>query len=79
MLKAGEKEVELPDYFEALTRKENRTVQLTPKGSDPYFLSAGEVSGGKFKVFGTKPDGAFYWEVKAVRADVPELEVEKKR
>lgn len=72
----GEAVVELPDYFEALTGKEERTVFLTAKGDEPYLLSASEVSGGKFKAYGTKPDGEFYWEVKAVRGDLEPLEVE---
>jgi hypothetical protein len=67
----------LPDYFEALTRKEGRTIQITPKGTKPYLLSASEVKDGKFTVYGTEPDGEFYWEVKAVRADVQPLQVEK--
>jgi hypothetical protein len=59
-----------------LTRKEGRTIQLTPKGREPYLLSATEVSEGKFKVYGTKPEGEFFWEVKAIRADVEPLKVE---
>jgi hypothetical protein len=73
----GKAIIELPDYFEALTRKEGRTVQLTAKGTKPYLLSASEVKDGKFTVYGTEPDGEFYWEVKAVRADVEPLQVEK--
>jgi hypothetical protein len=69
--------IELPDYFEALTRKEGRTIQLTAKGTKPYLLSASEVKDGKFMVYGTETDGEFYWEVKAVRADVEPLQVEK--
>jgi hypothetical protein len=72
----GEVVIKLPDYFEALTRKEGRTVLLTPKGKEPYLLSATEVSEGEFKVYGTKPDGEFYWEVKAVRKDIEPLKVE---
>jgi len=73
----GQAVVRLPDYFEALTRKEGRTVQVTAKGIYPYLLSATEVRKGSFKVFGTNPDGEFYWEVKALRADVEPLKVEK--
>jgi hypothetical protein len=69
--------IELPDYFEALTRKEGRSIQLTAKGIKPYFLSASEIENGKFMVYGTEPDGEFYWEVKAVRADVEPLQVER--
>jgi hypothetical protein len=75
----GQATVKLPDYFEALTRKEERTVQLTAKGTEPYLLSATEVKNGRFKVSGTKQDGEFYWEVKAVRADVEPLKIEKSK
>ena len=69
--------IRLPEYFEALTRNEGRTIQLTAKGKEPYLLSATEILDGKFEVFGNKPDGGFYWEVKAVRADIPLLVPEK--
>jgi len=75
----GKTEIQLPDYFEALTREEGRTILLTPKGNKPYLLSATEVLGGKFEVYGTEPDGEFYWEVKAIRADVEPLKVEVER
>ncbi|MCX5692086.1 MAG: hypothetical protein NTX47_00130 [Candidatus Omnitrophica bacterium] len=74
--------ITLPDYFEALTRKENRTVQLTPiKGFSLLYVSE-EVMEGKFKVRaadGGNPSQRFYWEVKAVRADIPELVAEKEK
>ena len=73
----GQVEVELPSYFEALTREVGRTVQLTAKGSKPFLLSASEVINGRFTAYGAEPDGAFYWEVKAVRADLDPLEVER--
>ena len=72
----GEAIVILPDYFETLTRKENRTVLLTPKGTRPFLLSCTDVVNGKFTVYGTKSDGEFFWEVKAVRGDVETLEEE---
>ncbi|UCE18987.1 MAG: hypothetical protein JSV84_01155 [Gemmatimonadota bacterium] len=72
----GESVVMLPDYFEALTREEDRTVLLTPIGKEPFTMSCSEVADGQFTVYGTKPDGKFFWEVKAVRADVDRLEVE---
>jgi len=77
VLTNGEVIIELPEYFEALTRKEDRTIQLTAKGIKPYLLSASEIENGKFTVYGTESDGEFYWEVKAVRADVDPLQVEK--
>lgn len=75
-LEDGRAVVELPDYFEALTRKEGRTVQLTAKGTEPFLLSYEDVAGGRFSVFGAKADGRFAWEVRAVRADVEALEPE---
>lgn len=62
-----------------MTRKEDRTVSLTAKGAEPYLLSYTDIEDGRFKAYGTKQDGRFSWEVKAVRADVEKLEVEKKR
>ncbi len=81
-LNNGQAIIQLPDYFEALTRKENRTVLLTPKfenDSQVSMLAASEVEYGKFtvKMMDRKnPSQKFYWEVKAVRADVDVLEVE---
>lgn len=83
-LNQGKANITLPDYFEALTSKENRTVLLTPKfdtdSESISNLAASSVENGSFKVRTT--DGLnlsqkFYWEVKAVRKDVPALEVEK--
>ncbi len=76
VLADGQARVGLPDYFEALTRKEGRTVQLTCQGAEPFLLSATRVENGAFQVFGTRPEGAFFWEVKAVRNDVAPLQVE---
>jgi hypothetical protein len=75
-LVAGHAVVMLPEYFEALTRPEGVTVQLTPKGPRPFLLSYSDVSGGSFHVHGTQDDGVFAWELKAVRADLAPLEVE---
>ncbi|MGE5379043.1 MAG: hypothetical protein ACM3XO_28630, partial [Bacteroidota bacterium] len=83
-LSNGETTVSLPDYFEALTRKENRTVLLTPKfeeGTEVSILAASEVKDGKFTVVkmaeSKNSSQKFYWEVKAVRADIGILEVER--
>jgi hypothetical protein len=78
----GTCEVKLPPYFEALTRKDNRTVLVTPKLSGDEEISALAASGvtdGRFLVRGI--DGRnrkqrFYWEVKGVRADIDPIEVE---
>lgn len=84
-LSGGETRITLPAYFEALTRKENRTVLLTPKfeeGIKVSTLAASEVKDGKFTVKmidSNNPSQKFYWEVKAIRADVGILEVERKK
>lgn len=75
----GTAEITLPDYFEALTRTEDRTAQLTCKnGWSPLYVD-GEIADDKLIVKTTDagdPSQTFYWEVKAVRADVAPLEVE---
>jgi hypothetical protein len=72
--------ITLPDYFEALTRPEKRTVQLTEIFEDDETelgkLAASRVLDGKFKVRSEYANQKFYWEVKAVRADIDELAVE---
>ncbi|MEW5758193.1 MAG: hypothetical protein AB1755_01790 [Candidatus Omnitrophota bacterium] len=78
-LKDGKVEIILPAYFEKLTRKENRTLQLTCIDGASLIYLDGKIADSKFKVATTK-DGnqnqKFYWEVKAVRADVEPLKVE---
>jgi len=78
-LKNGQATIRLPDYFETLTRQEGRTVLLTPKGREPFLLSHEDIVDGTFKVYGTRADGPFSWEVKAVRADVGRLETEVRK
>lgn len=80
--KDGVVAVTLPDYFEALTRKEGRTIQLTElydDEKDPMFgnfLAAGRIVNGKFNVRTSSNVAVkLYWEVKAVRADISPLEV----
>jgi hypothetical protein len=57
-------------------------VLVTPKlepGRAPVALAASEVSAGAFRVIAVgdaNPEQAFYWEVKATRADVAPLRVE---
>lgn len=81
----GRAQVALPAYFEALCRAEGRTVQLTPKveGDEaPGVLGASDVRDGAFSVragTGCAVDAAFYWEVRAARADVAALEPEPLR
>jgi hypothetical protein len=78
-LAGGRAKIELPTYFEALTRKENRTVLLTNiDGFDQLAVKsqAGvQVKDGTFIVYSSNPTSAqkFSWEVKAVRADIPTL------
>ena len=82
VLSKGKAIVALPDYFEALTRKDARTVTLTSMfdSDEPISeLAASVVSDGKFTVRAIdnkNPGQKFYWEVKAVRADVEPLRVE---
>jgi hypothetical protein len=85
-LSDGVATVELPPYFEALTRPEGRTVQLTPiwDGDDAPCspLCATPVREGRFRVRAIDracSTQRFYWEVKAVRADIAPLEVEPPR
>jgi hypothetical protein len=85
-LQDGRATVELPRYFEALCRAEGRSVQITPRVDDaaraPAVLGATPVRNGAFTVVagtGTDQDQGFYWEVKAVRNDLDELEVEPMR
>jgi hypothetical protein len=69
----GIAEVTLPDYFEALTYPEDRSVLLTVIVDDdnPVFgagqIAAGRVKEGKFKVYSSDPSVTIAWEVKAVR------------
>ena len=82
----GEIVVELPDYFEALTLPEGRTVQLTQIfeddseaiiGSNTFsMLMASRVKDGKFRIRSSEPIAKVYWEVMAIRADVPPLVIE---
>jgi hypothetical protein len=82
VLENGEAQVALPDYFEALTHTEGRTVQLTPKvgpGGEVPVLGATAVADGRFTVRAPDhphPDQGFFWEIKAVRADIEALAVE---
>lgn len=79
----GEREVCLPSYFEALTRKESRSVLVTPRlserGGAASALAVTDVKNGSFFVRAIddrNPVQEFYWEVKGVRADIEPLEVE---
>jgi hypothetical protein len=77
--KDGSVVVKLPDYFEALTAATDRSVQLTPIAkadkSPVQPLSAARPVAGSFMVVG-EPGQEFWWEVKAIRADIEPLEVE---
>jgi hypothetical protein len=76
--------IELPDYFEALTRPEGRTVHLTELIEDDDDrelgkLAASRVKAGQFRVRSEYTATKFYWEVKAIRADVAPLVVVSER
>ena len=71
-LKKGSATVELPEYFEALTFDDDRTVLLTLIVDDekPVFggqIAAGRIKDGKFKIYSTDPAATVAWEVKAAR------------
>jgi hypothetical protein len=69
-------------HFEKLTIDGNRTVLLTPiaeSGIPISNLASSYVIDGTFSVVmigNANPSQKFFWEVKAVRADVPLLDVE---
>jgi hypothetical protein len=81
--KDGVAEITLPDYFEALTFPDDRTVLLTELYEDEdnpvfgNFLAVGRIRDGKFKVRSSIEAVKFFWEVKAVRraGGVDRLEV----
>ncbi len=72
----GEASIQLPAYFNSLTKDGSATVILTAVGKEPYLLSYDEFDEKSFKVYGTEPTGEFSWEVKAERQDVNDLLVE---
>ena len=76
----GRVEITLPDYFEALTMQENRTILLTQVYDEEddalALLAASRVKDGKFRVRSSNPSQKFFWEVKAVRGDIGELIIE---
>jgi len=79
----GRAVIDLPEYFEALTRPDGRTVMLT--NADGFDRLAVERRGGKQVTNGqftvvsdnSSSSQAFNWEVKAVRADIAVLQVEE--
>lgn len=80
-LNNGEAEILLPDWFESLTSQEGRTILLTPifEGKVEQ-LAPTRIVNGKFFVYGISGNNnnqSFYWEVKAVRKDIPMLEAEQ--
>jgi hypothetical protein len=84
-LENGRSEIALPPYFEALTRREGRTILLTNiDGFD--ILAVRRIGGekirdGRFVVESSNATSVqeFDWEVKATRADGPALRVEPLR
>lgn len=59
----GRTEVQLPDYFEALAKVENRAVFVTGRG---FAADWTDIENGTFVVRG-EPGGRFSWQVKAER------------
>ena len=82
--------ITLPDYFEDLVALEGRTVSITPIVGFcpsptcnmflPCNVGAGEVKDGKFIAYNIggylHECTRFNWEVKGVRKDIPQFEVE---
>lgn len=81
-LNNGRAQIQLPPYFEALTRAEGRTVLLTNvDGFDPLAVltqDGAQIRDGRFIVVSSNKESnqVFDWEVKAIRQDVQALEVE---
>jgi hypothetical protein len=81
-LKSGKMQIQLPRYFEGLTRTEDRTILLTNiDGFDPLTVltqDGAQIKDGRFIVASSNEEStqAFHWEVKAIRKDVQALEVE---
>jgi len=84
-LEGGRAVVRLPHYFEALTRAEGRTIQLTNIGGFDRLAvetrNGMKIADGTFAVISDNPHSAqgFDWEVKAVRSDGAQLEVEPRK
>lgn len=74
----GVAEVELPDYFEALTTVVGRAVLLTGMDGAIMAPTATYPKGGRFCVHGV-PGQTVSWLVKAIRQDVPPLMVAPRR
>lgn len=79
----GFTEVALPYYFEALAKKENRTILLTNiDGFDNLAvktIDGSQITNNVFMVYSDNKNSTqkFNWEVKAERADIPPLIVER--
>ena len=61
----GTATIALPDYFEALTLKEQRNVQITATGR-PFLVGAEPIEDGAFVAYG-EPGRDIGWHVSAVR------------
>jgi hypothetical protein len=70
--------IALPPYFESLTKKENRTIQLTCIDGWSK-IWAEKVEEGKFTVRGEAPRQEFHWEVKAERKVDMDVEPTKEK
>lgn len=73
----GSASVNLPEYFDELTRDNTTTILLTAKGSLPFTLSYDSFDEKSFVVHGSISEGYFDWQAEATRADVAPLVVEK--
>jgi hypothetical protein len=79
----GSATIDLPAYFEALTRPSGRTAMVTPIHEDEAKtspLAVSQITNGKFTVVAVNRQNVsqkFFWEVKATRNDVPPTAVEQ--
>lgn len=69
VLADGRATITLPDYFEALTFPDGRTVLLTQVDDDKELavMAASRIIGGTFHIRASVKDATVAWEVKAVR------------
>lgn len=74
----GTADVTLPDYFEALTRKDGRAVAVNSCADEIRNASATYPEDGQFTIHGA-PGVRVTWIVKAVRADANGMLVEPRR
>lgn len=74
----GQAVVELPEYFEALTRPDGRYVSVNTCSDEIRNASATYPQNGRFTIHGA-PGARVTWLVKAIRADAGHMLIEPRR